>query len=65
MAPLSHDLADVILPHDHFGDHIDSSGKTIDKDLQKKNFFHAAEFYLGFGQKQLLMPNQWNVKSFC
>ena len=39
MSPLSHDLAGVILPHD-----LDSSGKTIDEDLEKKkNFFKAAE----------------------
>ena len=28
-APLSHDLAGIILPHDSFGNHLDSSGKTI------------------------------------
>lgn len=29
MAPLSHDLAGVILPHDSFGSHLDNSMKTI------------------------------------
>jgi len=43
MSPLSHDLAGVIFPHDSFGNHLDSSGKTIDEDLEKKNFFKAAE----------------------
>ena len=43
MSPLSHDLAGVILPHDSYGNHLDSSAKTIDEDLQKKNFFKAAE----------------------
>ena len=40
---LSHDLVGVILPHDLYGNHLDSSGKTINEDLEKKNFFKAAE----------------------
>ena len=43
MAPLSHDLAGVILPHDMFGTHLDGSGKTIDNKLEEKNFYGAAE----------------------
>lgn len=43
MAPLSHDLAGIILPHDSFGHHLDSSGKTIDQELEVKNFQKAAE----------------------
>ena len=43
MAPLSHDLAGIILPHDTFGNHLDSSGKTLDLELEKKNFQAAAE----------------------
>ena len=43
MAPLSHDLVGIILPHDTFGNHLDSSGKTIDMELEKKNFHKAAE----------------------
>lgn len=30
MAPLSKELAGVILPHDHFGSHFDSQNRTID-----------------------------------
>lgn len=41
MAPLSHELAGIILKHDHFGNHLDSSGRTIDEELEKKNFNHA------------------------
>ena len=37
MAPLSHDLAGVILPHNSFGNHLDDSGKTADLELEKKN----------------------------
>jgi len=38
MAPLSHDLAGLILPHQHFGSHLNSSLKCIDTKLEKKNF---------------------------
>lgn len=43
MAPLSRQLSGVVLPHDHFGTHLDSSGKTIDIDLELQNFKHAGE----------------------
>ena len=43
MAPLSHDLAGLILPHDHYGTHLNSSGKTMDEELEEKNFLAAAE----------------------
>ncbi|CAF1496897.1 unnamed protein product [Didymodactylos carnosus] len=43
MAPLSHDLAGLILPHDHFGSHLNSSGETIDPVLEKINFQKAGE----------------------
>lgn len=43
MAPLSKELAGVILEHNHFGSHLDPSGKTIDNDLELKNFAHAGK----------------------
>lgn len=43
MAPLSRALSTVVLPHDHFGDHLDSGGNTIDTNKEKKNFEHAGE----------------------
>ena len=43
MAPLSRELSGLILPHDHFGSHLDSAGKTIDVDLEKKNFGFAGK----------------------
>ena len=36
MASLSAALAGVVLPHDHFGSHLDDSGNTIDIDLERK-----------------------------
>ena len=43
MAPLSHDIAGVVLPHETFGSHLDASGKTIDKQLEEQNFYAAAD----------------------
>lgn len=44
MAPLSHQLAGVVLPHDTFGSHLDSSGRTTDANLELRNFTSAGEF---------------------
>jgi len=41
MAPLSKELTGLILPHDHYGSHLNESGITIDADLEKKNFKFA------------------------
>lgn len=41
MAPLSRKLAGLILQHDNYGSHLDSSGKTVDANLEKFNFKHA------------------------
>ena len=41
--PLLHDLAGIVLPHDKIGSHLDSSGKTIHRELQVKNFQKATE----------------------
>ena len=43
MAPLSHDLAGIILPYDHFGTHLNSQGITEDIELEKRNFAHAGQ----------------------
>lgn len=43
MAPLSHDLAGLILPHDHFGSHLNDSGVTVNVDLEKLNFRKAGQ----------------------
>ena len=42
MAPLSRQLCGVILPYQHYGNHLDASRKTIDEDLEIKNFGRAA-----------------------
>jgi hypothetical protein len=55
MAPLSHDLAGIILPFDHFGSHLNSRGETTDKVMEKANFAKAGEVLDKFGLAQSLM----------
>lgn len=43
MAPLSAQLAGIILPFETYGTHLDGHGKTIDSDLELKNFGAAGE----------------------
>ena len=50
MAPLSHDLAGLILPHDHFGSHLNDSGIRINVDLEKLNFRKAGQ----------ILAERWN-----
>ncbi|XP_059146057.1 collagen alpha-5(VI) chain-like [Physella acuta] len=38
IVPLSNEVAGLILPHDHYGSHLDERGVTIDTDLEKNNF---------------------------
>ena len=41
MALLSHNLAGIILLHDHHGNHFYNQGKTINVELEQKHFAHA------------------------
>jgi hypothetical protein len=50
MAPLSHDLAGLTLPHDHFGSHLSDSGVTINLELEKLNFRKAGQ----------MLAERWN-----
>lgn len=43
MPELSYALAGVLLEHDHYGSHLDASGKTTDNELKRKNFQKAGE----------------------
>ena len=43
MTPLSKQLSGLILPHDYYGNHLNSNGKTINNDLEYKNFKFAGE----------------------
>lgn len=43
MAPLSKDVSGIILPYDAYGNHLDKSGRTVDDELEKRNFAAAGE----------------------
>jgi hypothetical protein len=43
MAPLSHDLAGLIFPHDHFATHLNDAGVTEHAELEKTNFKMAGD----------------------
>jgi hypothetical protein len=43
MAPLTAALTGVILPHDTYGTHLDSQGRTTDQELENRNFEAAGK----------------------
>ena len=43
MAPLSKELAGVILPHEYFGSHLNASLETTDTQLEQRNFEYAGK----------------------
>lgn len=43
LSPMSHDLAGLILPHDHFGSHLNEAGVTEHAELEKNNFKMSGE----------------------
>ena len=43
MAPMSKALSGILLPHEIFGTHLDSSRKTICTNLEKHNFKAGGE----------------------
>lgn len=54
MAPLSKDLCGVILPHDVYGSHLDKSGKTVNIELEKKNFQKAGELLTDLWSQRII-----------
>lgn len=54
MAPLSRELAGLVLPHESCGSHLDNNGRTIDDDLEKKNFQKAGEVLAEVWQKTVI-----------
>ena len=47
MAPLSKQLAGIVLPHDSFGTHLDANGVTVDPKKEMENFKKAGETLAG------------------
>ena len=62
MAPLLHDLAGTVLLHDSFGNHLNSSGQTVDRELEVKNFQKAAELLSEVWEKTLIDGYPLNCK---
>ena len=63
MAPLSHDLIGIILPHDTFGTHLDDNGKTLDLELEEQNLFAAAEALSEVWSKTVIDNHKINCKA--
>lgn len=47
LAPLSKELAGLIIPHDLFGSHLDSQLRTTDEELKRQNSKFAGETLAG------------------
>ena len=59
MAPLSKELAGLILLHDNSGLHLDCQVRTVDVDLERQTFCHAEKvFWQRYGQIPSLMAIQ-------
>lgn len=58
IAQLSRDLCGVILPHDTYGSHLDKSGKTINSELEKKNFKRCGELLADLWSERVI-DGQW------
>ena len=43
MSNLRKELSGVILPHNHFGTHVDHNNKTIGEELELQNFEYESE----------------------
>ena len=54
MSNLSKELSGVILPHDHFGNHLDHNNNTIDEELELQNFEYAGERWRRGGEGESL-----------
>ena len=63
MAPLSHDLAGIILPHDTFGNHLDASGNTIDPKLEETNFYAASDVLSEIWSKTVIDNHKVDCKT--
>ena len=63
MAPLFRDLPGIVLPYDHFGNQLDSSGKTIDREMEEKNFQKAAEVLSEVWEKTLIDGYSMNCRA--
>lgn len=54
MAPLSRELSGLVLPHDHYGSHLDERLRTTDSELEKEIFKYDGE----------TLADVWNQMTF-
>ena len=53
MSNLSKELSGVILPHDHFRNHLYNNNNNVDEELELKNFEYAGEILANFSLQLL------------
>lgn len=63
MTPLSHDLAGIVFPYNHFGNHIDSSGKKTDREIEEKNFQMEPEVLSEVWEKTVIDGHSVNCRA--
>ena len=63
IAPLSKELAGLILEHDHFGTHLNAKGETVNGELEMKNFEQAGTILAGIWSS-LVLDGQLTVAEY-
>ena len=63
MTPLSHDLAGIVFPYNHFGNHIDSSGKKTDREIEEKNFLMEPDVLSEVWEKTVIDGHSVNCRA--
>ena len=61
MSPLFHDLIGITLPHNYFDNHIDSSRKTIHREMEVKISKGLLKYYPKFERKPLFMGRKLEI----
>ena len=64
MAPLSKALSRILLPQETFGTHLDSSRKTINTNLEKRNFKATGEI-LAKAREEMVLDCRKCCKRSC
>lgn len=58
----AHSITGVILPHDHFGMHLDAKGQCIDPELERLNFQRAGNILAELWNKMTISGCQVSAK---
>ena len=60
---LSYDFSGIVLPYDHFGNHLDSFGETIDREMVEKHFQKIAEVLSEVWEKTVIDGHSVNCRA--